>query len=176
MTTNQQEIISKFTSEDVINLVTVVNDFIAETSRLYDAYSNEAAANSIATQERISFPNRELVETAHYGGILSMEAAADHLMVFADSFRSPAKTIAPWTCVRGLLESCALASWFLDPAIDVRTRVGRYFAFRYTGFIQQIKLYNIGSNNQADVKRVEERIRKVERDAINLGYPRILNT
>ena len=104
-----------------------------------------------------------------------MEAAADHLMVFADSLKAPAKTMAPWTCVRGLLESCALASWFLDPTIDVRTRVSRYFAFRYIGFIQQIKLYNVDGNRQEDVKRVEERIQKVEQDAINLGYPRVLN-
>jgi len=175
MPNNQNDIRSKFDAEDVINLVAAVHDFIAETSKLYDAYNNEPAIDSIAAQERINFPNRKAVENVHYGGVLSMEAAADHLMVFADSLKAPAKTIAPWTCVRGLLESCALASWFLDPSIDVKTRVGRYFAFRYTGFVQQIKLYNVEGNRQEDVKRVEERIQKVELDAINLGYPRVLN-
>ena len=175
MATNQKDMRSKFDGEDVINLVAVVHDFIAETSRLYDAYNNEPAIDSIAARERTNFPSRGAVENVHYGGILSMEAAADHLMVFADSLKAPAKTIAPWTCVRGLLESCALASWFLDPSIDVKARVGRYFAFRYAGFIQQIKLYNVEGNRHEDVKRVEERIRKVELDAINLGYPRVLN-
>lgn len=175
MPNNQNNIRSKFVAEDVINLVAVAHDFIGETSRLYDAYNNEPVIDSIAAQERINFPNRKAVENVHYGGILSMEAAADHLMVFADSLKSPAKTIAPWTCVRGLLESCALASWFLDPSIDVKTRVGRYFSFRYAGFVQQIKLYNVEGNRQEDVKRVEERIKKVETDAISLGYPRVLN-
>ena len=156
-------------------MLSVVRDFTTETSRLYNSYDNEPAANSIAIEERISFPSHKSVETVHYGGLLSMEAAADHLMAFTNSLVEPAKTIAPWTCVRALLESCALASWFLDPKIDVKERVGRYFAFRYEGFIQQIKFLNLDSANQAIVNQVKQRIQKVEQDAFNLGYSPVLN-
>ena len=105
--------------------------------------------------------------------ILSMESAADHLMVFADSIAEPAKTVAPWTCVRGLLESCALAAWFLDPDIDASVRVGRCFAFRYTGFVQQMKYYQV-EQRQSEMDYVQQRIVKVEQEAVSLGYPRLL--
>jgi len=58
MATNQKDMRSKFQGEYVINLVAVVHDFIAETSRLYDAYNNEPAIDSIAAQERTNFPSR----------------------------------------------------------------------------------------------------------------------
>lgn len=164
-----------FTDIDVVNMLSVLDDFISETARLYNAYGNEPTSNSIAFLERTCFQDREAVESAHYGGLISMEVAADHLMAFRDTLSEPAKTIAPWTCIRGLLESCALASWFLDQKIDVKTRVGRYFAFRYIGFVQQIKLFNIGNNQQLEIKKVEKRIQKVEQDALKLGFPLIRN-
>jgi hypothetical protein len=171
----QHKAAPNFTGVDVSNMLSIVNGFTTETSRLINAYNNEPTANSIAIQEKTSFPDRESVEDVHYRGILSMEAAADHLMAFTDSLAEPAKTVAPWTCVRGLLESCALASWFLDPMIDVKKRVGRYFAFRYIGFVQQIKLYNVDGKGQEEVNKVKQRIQKVEQDALKLGFPPILN-
>jgi hypothetical protein len=176
MSSSHQKATSNFTEADVRNMLSIVRDFFTESSRLNNAYKNEPTSDSIAAHERIVFQNRESVESAHYGGFLSMEIAADHLMAFTDTLTEPANTIAPWTCVRGLLESCSLACWFLNPIIDVKTRVGRYFAFRYIGFVQQIKLYKVGNKGQAeDVKRVEERIQKVESDALKLGYPRVVN-
>lgn len=172
---SQQNEILNFASADVISMLSVVHEFIAESSRLYNAYNNEPAPNSIAMVEKMSFPDNEKVESVHYGGILSMEAAADHLMVFADSLAEPAKSIAPWTCVRGLLESCALASWFLDPTIDAITRVGRYLGFRYEGFVQQIKLFSISGKEQENLNQIKERMHRVEQDALKLGYPRIRN-
>ena len=174
---HQREIfaIPNFTTEDVKNLISVLGEFLSSISELIDKYNNEPSDGSLASQERINFPNETSVLNAHYGGFLSMETSADHLMVFKDSIVEPAKSIAPWTCVRGLLESSALASWFLDPMIATKERVGRYFAFRYSGFIQQIKLYSIGEDRNEDVKRIHERIKKVEQDALDLGYPRVVD-
>jgi hypothetical protein len=163
-----------FTPEDVIKIPTVVQSLINEIAQVYNHYGNQPAPNSLASQEQQSFPNQELIQSAHYGGILSMESAGDHLMVFADSIAEPAKTLAPWTCVRGLLESCALAAWFLDPAIDAKTRVERYLAFRYWGFVEQIK-YLRAENMPAGITATQQRIIKVEQDAIALGYPRLRN-
>lgn len=163
-----------FDQTDVVKMVSVVHNLFDTTSQLYNQYNNEPASDSLARREQDTFANGELVRSVHYGGILSMEAAADHLIVFADSMVAPAKTVAPWTCVRGLLESCALAAWFLEPAIDVETRVGRHFAFRYAGFVQQIKYFQV-DNQTADIDRARQRMMKVEQDALNLGYPKILN-
>jgi hypothetical protein len=175
MSQRQNLAIPNITPADVKSLLSVLDEFLKKTEKLLDKYKNEPADESIASQEKIDFPQEVSVNNAHYGGFLSMEVAADHLMTYRDSLVEPAKSIAPWTCVRGLLESCALASWFLDPKIDVKDRVGRYFAFRYNGLVQQIKLYRASGDRQENIKRVNERINKIERDALNLGYQRVLN-
>ena len=163
-----------YTRENLLNSISVMRLFIDETAQVVNRYKSEPTEDSLATQERNDFPNKELIKDVHYRGNLSMEAAGDHLMVFADSISEPAKTIAPWTCVRGLLESCALAIWFLDPNIDAKTRVGRSFAFRYSGFTEQIKYFQV-EKLYSQVNRVNQRIKKVESDAISLGYPQLLN-
>ncbi|HMD89138.1 MAG TPA: hypothetical protein VKF38_08245 [Anaerolineaceae bacterium] len=166
--------ISKFTYEDVLNMLSTVHNLIDGSAQIYNKYNNEPASGSLAVQERNSFSNQVLIKDVHYRGILSMESAADHFMAFADSMTEPAKTIAPWTCVRGLLESCAIAVWFLDPTIDAKTRVGRCFAFRYEGFIEQIKFLDL-KKMQTEIDMAQQRIIKVEQDAVSLGYPRLLN-
>lgn len=163
----------ELTHKDVLNMLSAVNDLFDGTGRIFNQYQHEPAANSIADQELKSFPKPSLVNDVHYRGMLSMEAAGDHLMGFTACMAEPAKTLAPATCVRGLLESCALAAWFLDPDIDVRTRVGRCFAFRHEGFVQQIKCFQV-EKRQAEIDLVQKRMTQVEQDAVSLGYPRLL--
>lgn len=162
------------TREHVLTMVETVNRLFSETGRLFNQYQNEPAAASIATQELVSFPTPELVRDVHYRGALSMEAAADHLVSFADLLTEPAKTGAPWTCVRGLMESSAIGIWFLSPDIDVRERVARCFAFRYIGFVQQIKFFQ-ASSESSRIDDVRRRMSKVENDALSLGYSKLVD-
>ena len=163
----------EFTHEDVLDMLSAMNDLFDGSGRIFNQYHHEPAANSIADQELKSFPKPSLVNDVHYRGMLSMEAAGDHLVGFTACLAEPAKTLAPATCVRGLLESCALAAWFLDPGIDVKTRVGRCFAFRYEGFVQQIKCFQV-EKRQTEIDLVQKRMIQVEQDAVSLGYPRLL--
>jgi len=163
-----------FTHEEVLNMISVVNDLFDGSGQIFNQYQHEPATNSQADQERKSFAKPGLVRDVHYRGILSMEAAGDHLVAFTTCVAEPAKTLAPATCIRGLLESCALAAWFLDPTIDAQTRVGRCFAFRYTGFIQQIKLFQV-EKRQSEIDQVRQRLLKVEQEALSLRYPQLLN-
>jgi len=165
---------ASYTYENVPNMISAMRTLIDGSAQIYNRYKNEPASESLAVQERKSFSNQSLIEDVHYRGILSMESAADHLMAFADSIAEPAKTIAPWTCVRGLLESCALAVWFLDPTISANVRVGRCFAFRYLGFVEQIKFLQLDKAH-TEIDQVRKRIIKVEQDAVSLGYPRLLD-
>ena len=169
---NKQD--KKFNGKDVLNMLSAVNDLFDGSGQIFNQYHHEPAVNSIAAQEQQNFPKPSLVNDVHYRGILSMEAAGDHLVGFTACIAEPAKTLAPATCVRGLLESCALAAWFLDPTIDAKTRVGRCFAFRYEGFVQQIKVFQV-DKRQADIDSVRQRMTKVEQDAVSLGYPQLLN-
>lgn len=163
-----------YTRENLLNSISTMHFFIEETSRIVNLYNSEPTTESLAMQERSNFPNKELIRDVHYRGNLSLEAAADYLMVFAESISEPAKTVAPWTCVRGLLESSALAVWFLGPTIDAKTRAGRCFAFRYPGFTEQIKYFQV-KKMYFQTNKVNQRTKKVENDAILLGYPQLLN-
>lgn len=162
------------TREHVLTMLDAVNRLSIETGRLFNQYENEPSSASIAVQEQKNFPKPELVRDVHYRGHLSMEAAADHLIAFADSLTEPAKTVAPWTCVRGLLESSAIGIWFLNPRIDVRERVARCFAFRYVGFVQQMKFFQ-ASKESSRIDDVRLRMNKVEKDALSLGYPKLVD-
>ena len=163
-----------YSHEKVLNMISAMRILFDGSAQIYNRYKNEPTSESLAVQERKSFSNQSLIEDVHYRGILSMESAADHLMAFADSIAEPAKTIAPWTSVRGLLESCALAVWFLDPTITANVRVGRCFAFRYLGFIEQIKFLQVNKAH-TEIDQVQKRIIKVDQDAVSLGYPRLLD-
>ena len=140
------------TREHVLTMLDAVNRLFTETGRLFNQYENAPSSVSIAAQEQKSFPKPELVRDVHYRGLMSMEAAADHLVSFADLLTEPSTTVAPWTCVRGLLESSAIGLWFLSPDINVRERVARCFAFRYIGFVQQIKFFQ-GSTSPHELMR-----------------------
>ena len=163
-----------YTRAHMLTIISVMRDLIDGTAQIYNGYNAEPSLDSLAMQERKRFSNSELIKDVHYRGVLSMESAADHMMVFVDSISEPAKTIAPWTCVRGLLESSALAVWFLDPRIDAKERVGRCFAFRYSGFVEQIKFFQV-EKLDTEIHKAQQRMKKVEQDAISLGYPQLLN-
>lgn len=137
-----------FNTKDVKNLLSVLHILLKETGTIFNQYHNKPISNSIAFNEIVNCSNAELVDDVYSRGLLSLEVAGDHLVGFADLLAEPVKTIAPWTCVRGLLESCALACWFLDPTIDVHKRLGRCFAFRFKGFEEQIKFFR-KTNNQS---------------------------
>jgi hypothetical protein len=108
----------EFTHQDVLDMLSAVNNLFDGSGQIFNQYHHEPAANSIAAREQQSFPKPGLVTDVHYRGMLSMEAAGDHLVGFTACMSEPAKILAPATCIRGLLESCALAAWLLDPDMD----------------------------------------------------------
>lgn len=131
---------------------------------------HSATEGSLAASDLAGFSVPEHVHTVHCLGSLLNEIAADHLTAFLKTISEPAETVAPWNCVRALLESSALASWFFDPKIDVRERVARGFAHRYEGLVQQMRFSAFEKLTQENVKR---RIDEVENKAVSLGYNRV---
>lgn len=131
-----------------------------------------ARPGSKAEADLNSFPDRERVHTVHCMVPMLNEAAADHLTAFIKTISDPPESIAPWTCVRAILESSALASWLFSPDIDVRQRVARGLAHRYEGLIQQQR-FSAAANLKPH--EVGNRINDVERDALRLGYEPVLD-
>jgi len=158
-----------FTHEDVVKMSSTIEDLFDQIGNIF-VQSLEPAPNSQASIEERQFPEPELVRDVYYRAYQSIEAAADHLVGFSSLLAAPAKTFAPFTCVRGLLESCAIAAWFLDPTVDVRTRVGRCYAFRYTGFVEQMKRAQ-AKNSKAELDSAKKRMTEVATKAQSLGYP-----
>jgi len=77
-----------------------------------------------------------------------------------------------------MLEPCALSAWLLDPEIDAHDRIGRIFALRYEGLIQEQKLIRatIGSgSNVATLEQSKVGIDNLEQTAISLGYKPVRN-
>ncbi len=141
-----------------------------ETSRLANSLANTPAPNSKASLELASFQDPGLVTTAYNDGDILTEVVADQLIAFAKTISEPMQTIAPYTCVRSLLEASAIGCWLLDPQIDVRTRVGRSLAFRFEGMTQREKYWRSTGDKQT-TNVAASRIEQAEQRALKLGFP-----
>ena len=150
--------------------------FLHETSKLVNEQSlppfppESLAAIEAAKPES---PSLDTVVTLPQGLI---ESGGEHLGVFVEMIAEPVRVIAACTCVRSMLEPCALAAWILDPRIDAFVRVGRVFALRYEGMVQQRKAARALGATEADVAPITKRIDEVEQDALALRYPAVRYT
>jgi hypothetical protein len=162
------------TPDDVPLMVQVLRNLHDEIGRFLNEYGDQPSPNSLAAVELRTFQRPESLTTTYSQGSILVEVAADQLMAFTKTVTEPVQTVAPWTCVRAVIESCALAAWLLDPNLDARTRVQRSFAFRYEGLIQQVK-FGRASGNEAGTAKATARIDEVERVALGLGFSREKN-
>jgi hypothetical protein len=165
---------SNLTIEDVLRMIRAIQSLYDEMGRILNALNHEPQPGSQAEAELSGFQEPERVQDVYIQANLLIEGVADHLMAFTKTVTQPAATIAPWTCVRGALESGALAAWLIDSAVDVTVRVQRSFAFRYEGLDQQVKCVR-AFGLDSDLQRAKDRIDEVERDALRLGYAQVTN-
>jgi hypothetical protein len=129
------------------------------------------AVSSPARAEQAQFPHPPSVLTVCSQVNQLVEVAADHLSLFGKALAEPLETIAPWTCIRALLESSALALWLLDASIDVHKRVGRSLALRYEGMNQQLKFSRLVQ--PAAAQELVHQIEEVEARALSWGFAAI---
>jgi hypothetical protein len=145
------------------------------TGAFINKSENHPSLNSQADREIRTFPIAESVITGYCQGGTLIEVAADQLMAFVKTVTEPAQTIAPWTCVRAVIESCALACWLLSPSIDVKTRVQISLAIRYEGLSQQVK-YVQALGDKTIIAKVMARIDEVESKAESLGFSKLVDS
>jgi hypothetical protein len=154
-----------------------VADLREALTKLYDdtaafIKSNESmpTATSQAATEHATYCRPESIVTAHALGTQLLEYGGDHLTAFVKLITNESDVIATWTCVRSMLESSAISAWLLDPTIDAHTRVGRTFAHRYEGLIQQLKYGRARHQSVTEIIALETHINKVETDAAAAGF------
>ena len=144
------------------------------TGSHFDNSENIPSENSRASQEIEQHKNPGLMRAVFSQGNMLIEVAADQLIAFTRSISEPILTISPWTCVRAIIESGAIAAWLLDPTIDNETRIQRSFSFRYEGLNQQAK-YGRSTDGKLQIKEVLTRINELENRALELGYEKVIN-
>jgi hypothetical protein len=158
---------------DLANLIKELGNLHDSVAQLLDSQNLRPIENSQAFMEATTYRRSESVWTAYSMGNGLFELVADQLMAFTKTITEPIQTIAPWTCVRALIEASALASWILDPKIDANDRVQRSFALRYEGLIQEKKyIQSLGISTE----KVTAQIDKVEQVSLGLGFPKIINS
>jgi len=162
------------TVDDALKMMRTTSRLHDEVGQFLEQSGHRPRPGSQAATELSSFQRPGLVETAFSQGGILIEVAADQLMAFVRTVTEPVQTIAPWTCVRALIESSALAVWILDPKVDAATRVRRSLAFRFEGLVQQRKIGRV-SGDEAGTAKVAARIDDLECAAAHLGFPRVEN-
>ena len=163
----------KFPAEYVDGLKAGIGHLLDEAKRLTDENGGGFKPASQAQTEHSTYAKPESVYSASAIAVPLIEMGADHLSVFRKILIEPVEVSATWTCVRSMLESCALATWLLDPNVDAQARVSRVFAVRYEGLEQQVTFARTGGFSVADIDAQKLRIGDVERDAQALGFKRI---
>jgi hypothetical protein len=133
------------TPDDANCRVQAIRDLHKEIDHLLYRYGEHPERNSQAAQELQSYSHRESVEIAYNQGTMLIIVVADQAMAFSKTVTEPVQAVAPWTCIRALLEASALACWLLDPKIDAHMRVQRSFAFRYRTRGYVVRSHNITS-------------------------------
>ena len=133
----------------------------------------DPAEGSVVGDELADVSRPELLLPARLIAGLLVESGWEHLSAFVRTTAEPVETIACLTCVRSLLEPCALAVWLLDPEIDAQERTARVFAVRYEGMVQQAKWGR--ALGGMDERALSDRTDVVEQDALDLGYAAVRN-
>lgn len=154
--------------QDTKDVIAAIDHLISKTSELVNKYGPDSQTDSISSTELAKFERPLSLKTAYSQGHILVEVAADQLMAFTRTLEEPIQTIAPFTCARSVLESCALANWLVDNNITPLERVKRSFAFRFEGMEQQRKLIN-SADSENGQNKFKERTEEVVETAKKLG-------
>ncbi len=171
---------SIYSAENIQKMTETARSFIDKSAEIINKYENEPMPGSQAVEEQNSFVEKNLVDDVFMRATLCQESAVDHFMAFLDTVKNPAKSLAPYTCVRSLLESSSIALWLLDLNIDEKERVGRSLGFRYEEFEEQIKFLNSDRVEPAEAQKLVEEFKQKEAElsarATAWGYQPLISS
>src|SRR5271157_4043980 len=93
-------------------------------------YNNQPSIESKAITELGDSRYHKAVANAYSQSGVQLLMACDQVIGLSRALAEPMLTIAPWVCVRAILELTAVASWLVDPAIGAKERAARSYALR----------------------------------------------
>ena len=141
-----------------------------EVTTFLQRQGTEPEAGSQAASERTNYSRSDSLYTVAAIGTMLLESAGEHVTVLARAMTEPITPFACLTCVRSMLESASIAAWLFDPKVDAQKRVGRAFAHRYEGLEEQVKFGRAANIPPDELKKAEDRVDKVDQDAVALGH------
>ena len=83
-------------------------------------YKNQPSLNSKAMTELGDSRYHKAISNAYSQSGIQLLIASDQVIGLSRALTEPVLTIAPWTCVRAILELTALGSWLVDPNIGAK--------------------------------------------------------
>ena len=96
-----------------------------------DVHKHAPAVDSKASNERAASADVGALKTAYAQGAQQLWVACDHVLaIHRVIVAQPHLSYSPWTCARGVLESCAACVLVLDPSIDSVERTTRSLNLR----------------------------------------------
>ena len=147
------------------------------TADLYARHGGQVAPDSPAEKEIRESLKPEMINYACSSAQLLNDYSHEHLVALVKLLTDPIEPLAACTCVRSMLESCALSAWMMDPSIDHKERTGRVFAYRFEAFKQQLNYGNVAASTQPteirprDLEDINQHIDDVAQDVTVQGYP-----
>ena len=102
------------TVEYIVQMRQALLDFHEQVARFVQSNDCIPAEGSQARIEQATYPRPDSIVSAYCIGNQLIEFGADHLTAFVKTVTEPVETIACWTCVRSMLEACALSAWLQD--------------------------------------------------------------
>lgn len=154
----------------VTDVIDAFSGFLAGIRKLQPGLGAQPIEGSIADTERRGFPLPELLVDAYGIAGLMIESSADHIDTFVRTIVGPIASFPGCTCIRSMLEPCALAAWLTEPDIGAGERASRVFATRYDAIVEQSKWATAAYPGKSLRSDTDVRIENLERKAASLGY------
>jgi hypothetical protein len=136
------------TRDAVRTMCMAIEQYLDGVTDVISAWPAEPATDSVAAKESLSTSRFVMTATSHAS--LSIEDGGDHLYGLTKLVVEPATATACFTCIRSMLESCAIGAWLVDPNINQTKRQARVFAFRRSGMIECRKFASRTANAATD--------------------------
>ncbi|MEZ6104339.1 MAG: hypothetical protein R3E01_35820 [Pirellulaceae bacterium] len=144
-----------------------IEQYLDGVTDVVRAWPAAPATDSVAAKEAISTSRFVMMAASH--AALSIEDGGDHLIGLTKLVVEPATATACFTCIRSMLESCAIGAWLVDPNIDQTKRQARVFAFRRSGMIECRKFASCNANTVMEVE-FGKKIILLEQEATAEGF------
>lgn len=155
------------TRDAVRAMCMAIEQYLDGVTEVVRAWPAAPATDSVAAKEAISTSRFVMMAASH--AALSIEDGGDHLIGLTKLVVEPATATACFTCIRSMLESCAIGAWLVDPDTDLLKRQARVFAFKRSGMLECRKFASCIADSAMEFE-FDKKITLLEQEATAAGF------